>query len=252
MFVPDRVGLAGDEPMAMPLARRSGRLTAIAIDITARRVAWVCLSGYTMWSGCSAGLSCPDEAGTGTAAPLPGTAQLQENAMKPSRVAIVVLATLALLTPRLPADDKSDRAEALEAIKKLKGTVVSTTPLSVSFDNKGITDDDLVPLQKLPDLQELYLRKCKITDKGLEKLAGFTKLTILNLGNTAVTDKGLEQLKGLTRLQNLNLVGTQVTDEGLAHLKDLKELRVLETKGSKVTPAGIAELKKSLPKLVVR
>jgi len=172
--------------------------------------------------------------------------------MKEFRVAILVLAGLTLITPRLPADDKSDRAEALDAIKKLKGTVVSTTPLSVSFDNKGITDDDLVPLQKLPDLQELYLRKCKITDKGLEKLAGLNRLTILNLRDTGVTDKGLEQLKGMTKLQNLNLVGTQVTDDGLAQLKDFKDLRVLEVKGSKVTQAGIAELKKSLPKLVVR
>jgi hypothetical protein len=61
--------------------------------------------------------------------------KLQENAMKRSRVVVLVLAALALLAPRLPADEKSDRNEALEAIKKLKGIVVSTTPLSVSFDN---------------------------------------------------------------------------------------------------------------------
>jgi Leucine-rich repeat (LRR) protein len=177
--------------------------------------------------------------------------ELQENAVKRSRVAVLVLATLALLTSRLSADDKSERDQALEEIKKLKGTVVDF-PFSVSFDGKGVTDDDLVHLQKLPDLEAVYLRKCKVTDKGLEKLAGLTKLKYLYLGQTAVTDKGLEQLKGLTKLESLSLVGTQVTDTGLAQLKDLRGLRVLEIKDTKVTEAGVTELKKSLPNLVVR
>ncbi len=162
--------------------------------------------------------------------------------MKLSRVAALVLPALALLTSRLPADDKSEREQALAEIKKLKGTVVNV-PFSV---------DDLVHLRKLPDLAAVYLRKCKVTDKGLEKLAGLTRLKYLYLGQTSVTDKGLEHLKGMSQLQSLSLVGTQVTDAGLANLKDLRELRVLEIKDTKVTNAGVAELKKSLPNLVVR
>jgi Leucine-rich repeat (LRR) protein len=171
--------------------------------------------------------------------------------MKPSNVAALAFFVLAVLTPTLLADDKSERDQALAEIKKLKGTVVDL-PFSVSFDNKGVTDDDLDCLQKLPDLEAVYLRKCKVTDKGLEKLAGLTKLKYLFLGQTSVTDKGLESLKGMTKLQTLSLVGTQVTDSGLAQLKGLGSLRVLEIKGSKVTDAGVADLKKALPDLVVR
>jgi Leucine-rich repeat (LRR) protein len=171
--------------------------------------------------------------------------------MKASFLAGPALTALVLFTAQSAADDKSDREQALAEVKKLKGTIVNF-PFSVSFDGKGVTDDDLAVLQKLPDLEGLYLRRCKITDKGLEKIAGLTKMKLLYLGQTPVTDKGLESLKGMTKLQSLSLVGTQVTDVGLAQLKGLTELRVLETKNTMVTPAGVAELKKSLPNLTVR
>jgi len=171
--------------------------------------------------------------------------------MKLSSVTPLMVATLALLTAELSAQANGERDRALAEISKLGGTVVPI-PFSVSFDGKGVTDDALAHLQKLPDLEAVYLRKCKVTDKGLEKLGGLSKLKYLYLGQTSVTDKGLEHLKGLTKLQSLSLVGTQVTDEGLAHLKGLGALRVLAITNTKVTDAGVAELKKSLPKLVVR
>ncbi len=171
--------------------------------------------------------------------------------MKRSLLSPLVLFPLALLTPWVSAQDKSERDQALAAVKALRGTVIKF-PFSISFDGKGITDDDLLVLQKLPDLQGLYLRRCKITDKGLERLQGLTKLKYLYLGNTAVTDKGLEYLQGMSRLESLSLVGTQVTDAGLAHLKGLSSLHVLELNKTRVTEAGIADLKKSLPNLVTR
>ena len=54
----------------------------------------------------------------------------------------LVFSGAALLVAPLWADEKSDKEQALEQVKKLKGTVVDF-PFSVSFDNKGIADDDL-------------------------------------------------------------------------------------------------------------
>jgi hypothetical protein len=170
--------------------------------------------------------------------------------MKWLAMSALVLAALNLLPSGLLAQG-SEKDQALAEVKKLGGTVIQF-PFSVSFDNKGVTDDDLAHLQKLPDLEGIYLRKCKITDKGLEKLAELTKMKFLYLNDTSVTDKGLESLKKMSKLEALSLMGTQVTDEGLVHLKGLTALRTLEIKGSKVTDAGVNELKKSLPKLVVR
>jgi hypothetical protein len=171
--------------------------------------------------------------------------------MKRSILFTLSLCSLVILATRLPADDKADKEKALEEVKKLKGTVVNF-PFSISFDGKGITDDDLACVEKIPDLEGIYLRKCKVTDKGLEHLKDLTKMKILFLNDNPVTDKGLEQLKKMTKLENLNLSGTQITDEGLGHLKDLKGLKILEVKKTKVTDTGIADLKKALPDLLVR
>lgn len=171
--------------------------------------------------------------------------------MKPLSVAFVMLAALVLLAAEVCARGTGEKDQVLAENKRLGGTVVKF-PFSISFDGKGVGDDAMVHLQKLTDLEGIYLRKCKVTDKGLEKLRDLTKLKYLYLGQTSVTDKGLAHLKRLTVLQALSLVGTQVTDQGLVHLKGLTSLRTLEVKDSKVTDAGVAELKKSLPKLVVR
>jgi hypothetical protein len=177
---------------------------------------------------------------------------IQENAMKAHHLALLVLTALALLASRLPADGNTEKQQAIAEIKRLNGTLIGMLPDGVSFDNKGVTDDDLVHLQKLPDLTGVYLRNCKITDTGLEKLAGLTKLKFLYLGGTQVTDKGLEHLKGLASLKSLSLNDTQVTDAGLTHLTRLPALIVLEIKGTRVTDAGVNELKKTFPRLTVR
>jgi len=170
--------------------------------------------------------------------------------MKLSRLAVLALALAALLPSWLRA--RGEREDALAEVQKHGGTVVGF-PFSISFDGKDVSDDDLVCLKKLPDLEGLYLRKCgKVTDKGMESLAGLTKMKYLFLNGTGVTDKGLAQLKGMQNLQTLSIQGTQVTDEGLKNLKDLRSLQVLETRNSKVTREGIAELKKSMPRLTVR
>jgi hypothetical protein len=174
-----------------------------------------------------------------------------DNIMKPFGITVLILTAGNLVASGLFAQGASEKDQALAEIKKLGGTVVSF-PFSVSFDGKGVTDDALVHVQKLSDIEGLYLRKCKVTDKGLEKLAKLTKLKYLYLNATAVSDVGLEHLENMRSLQALSLVRTQVTDEGLAHLKGLSALRTLEIKGTRVTDAGVATLKKSLPKLVVR
>ena len=59
----------------------------------------------------------------------------------------------------------------------------------------------------------------KVTDDGLVHLKGLTNLQFLSLSRTKVTDAGLVHLKGLTKLQYLHLSDTKVTDEGVKKLK---------------------------------
>jgi len=133
---------------------------------------------------------------------------------------------------------------------------------------RQFTDADLVHLEGLASLEQLYLSGTQVTGAGLVHLKGLTNLRILNLqwtpqftdaglvhleglasleqlylSGTQVTGAGLVHLKGLNNLRGLNLSGTQVTDAGLEHLKGLNDLHVLNLSGTQVTDAGLEHLK---------
>ena len=58
-------------------------------------------------------------------------------------------------------------------------------------DVEGISDEGLVQIAGLVELQKLYLGHTKITDAGLEHLARLTNLRSLDVRHTAVTNSGL-------------------------------------------------------------
>ena len=86
----------------------------------------------------------------------------------------------------------------------------------------------------------------RVTDEGLVDLKGLTNLQKLTLTATKITDAGLVHLKGMTNLDYLDLLETKVTDTGLVHLKGLNKLVSLLLP-AQVTDAAVTELKKALP-----
>lgn len=58
-----------------------------------------------------------------------------------------------------------------------------------------VTDDELVHLEELTQLQVLHLDRTQITDAGLVHLKGLTQLQWLLLGRTQVTRAGLADLR---------------------------------------------------------
>ena len=115
-----------------------------------------------------------------------------------------------------------------------------------------VTDDRLVHLKELTELESLGLNFTRITDAGLVHLKGLTELKELDLEGTRVSDAGLEHLQGLNGLENLNLGRTQVTDAGLVHLKNQVHLEWLWLQGTGVTDAGVDELQQALPNCTIR
>lgn len=124
---------------------------------------------------------------------------------------------------------ETSEATSIAYFKKLGGTVTidEQSPgkpvIGLVLYGTNITDDRLVSLNGLTELQELILLK------------------------TRVTDDGLVHLKGLTRLRKLNLRSSKVTDAGLIHLKGLTSLQFLWLNRTKVTRVGIEKLQKALP-----
>jgi hypothetical protein len=99
------------------------------------------------------------------------------------------------------------------------------------------TDEAIVEVGVLTQLERLQLVGRFISDGELAHLKGLTKLS--NLCLYAVSDAGMAHLTGLTKLKILMISGPQVTDAGLAHLKGLSNLTCLQLSSTPVTDAGL-------------
>jgi Leucine-rich repeat (LRR) protein len=119
------------------------------------------------------------------------------------------------------------------------------------FSRESFIDKDLVCLENMKNLQELFLHPNKdITDKGLINLQGLTNLRRLGLSNAKLTDEGLAYLKNMKKLDYLS-IGGDFTEKGLEHLKGLKSLQYLYIRPERGIPnRAVRDLKKSLPYLV--
>jgi len=114
--------------------------------------------------------------------------------------------------------------------------------LDGGLDN-ALTDDGLIHLRGLTNLEQLMLGSGKVTDAGMPHIARLKKLEILNLWGTGIGDAGLARLRGLRNLRELTLNGTRITDAGIETLRGMKSLRVLGLAGTRVTDAGLTGLR---------
>lgn len=101
---------------------------------------------------------------------------------------------------------------------------------------------------QIPNLTELSLADCSLSDDAVGPLTSAKKLTLLNLAeNDQLTDAGIGKLTAMTNLTRLELNFTQLTDDGLMELAALKQLEHLEVSYTRVTPAGVERFRKANP-----
>ena len=118
------------------------------------------------------------------------------------------------------------------------------------FDS-NINGTGIAHLSALPSLERLYLQRAKLTDVGLQSISRLKNLRELALsGNREISNAGLKSLAVLHRLESLSLMNCWgLTDECLIHLESLTNLTSLRTAGSRITPGAEKVLRKKLPKL---
>lgn len=95
-----------------------------------------------------------------------------------------------------------------EEIKKAGG-IVKVEP---TWLGKLLRDDSLV------SVTEVWLAGLSVTDDVLVHLQGLRQLEWLHLNDTKATDDVLVHLQGLSQLQRLSLNNTNVTDQGVKKL----------------------------------
>ena len=118
---------------------------------------------------------------------------------------------------------------------------ISVTAKSVSLANRGLTNEDILPLAKLTELESASLNGNKITD--IKVLSGLTHLTTLNLADNQITD--ISALSNLPNLRILYLDGNKITD--FTPLYGLKNLRMLSIRNISIKEKTLQELKAALP-----
>jgi hypothetical protein len=108
--------------------------------------------------------------------------------------------------------------------------------------SRGITDEGLRNLARLPRLRTLQLGGAPIGDRALETLGRVGSLETLGLAWTRITDAGVAHLAGCDRLRVVDLTGTATGDGAIRALRGKPALRHFRS-GEQVTDAGLAEFR---------
>lgn len=118
------------------------------------------------------------------------------------------------------------------------------------------TANHLAQLPALPQVESLNLHSCSgMSDRDLVHLQKFPKLKKLHFRRASpINDEGLILISRLTNLEELVLLrcAGAVSETGLAELQNLPQLKEVWVTVSDMTPANVALLKALLPNATVR
>jgi Leucine-rich repeat (LRR) protein len=140
---------------------------------------------------------------------------------------------------RLPALNPSGQATD-ELLARLS-LIDHLTSLDLS-GSKALTATGLRALARMPQLRELNLSGCQVTDDGLAVLRHLPALERVALAWTPITDAGVEHLAACERLRSVDLSGTGCGDGALRALAGKGALADLRS-GNNVTDDGLALLR---------
>lgn len=132
------------------------------------------------------------------------------------------------IEPQQPMSNK-DWEDIVAVVEELRLTAINS--------HNQIGDEDLEKLSYLYEVTSLDLSGSQfVTDKGLQHLARMPQLRELRLSDCAVTDRGLEVLQHLRELRVFQMCWQNgVTDNGIANLRHCEQLEEVDLLG---TPAG--------------
>jgi hypothetical protein len=143
-----------------------------------------------------------------------------------------------------------------------------------SEDDMGttlVTDETLLKLATMRNLQEIVVPYSAVTDSGAETLSHFTAMRTLNLSDAKVTRIGIERLERMPALEKLYLAGkglddsvaetisrmrnltdlslreTKITDKSIPFLEQLSRLKYIDIFGTDISEEGYRRLKGKLP-----
>ncbi len=112
----------------------------------------------------------------------------------------------------------------------------------VDASELDIDDQDLAALNSLSKLEDLVLRRTKISDEGFGHLSTLKNLAYLDLEETKITGAGFRWLSELVNLRCLRLDATRIHATGLEHLEPLPQLASLWLRRTKLAQSQLRSL----------
>lgn len=139
-----------------------------------------------------------------------------------------------------PSAGLSAEGQMTDAMLADVSRVETITALGLS-GSKGVTDEGMRHLARLPALKDLDLSGTSVTDTGLQVLRSLPRLRTISLAWTRVTDEGVGALEHCEELEHVNLASTGAGDGGLRALAGKRKLHHLVIA---LTDAGLPLLHK--------
>ena len=139
-----------------------------------------------------------------------------------------LVAILSVFVPNAQTED-SPSVKALSALEKLGGWYdrdgqgPGGPVVRLDLLTKEINDTHLRYLKDLPTVRKLWLSP-NISDQGLLELKCLKDLQMLYLSYSRITDNGFQALQQLSSIRELYVDNTQVTDVGLRALSGMRQL----------------------------
>jgi hypothetical protein len=105
--------------------------------------------------------------------------------------------------------------------------------------SRHLTDDGLLQLARMPQVEHLDLGGTGITDRGLAVLRHLPRLRVFEmLWHGGISDAGIAHLRDCDRLERVDLMGSATGDGAIEALQRKPHLRLFQT-GRLVTDAGL-------------
>lgn len=153
-----------------------------------------------------------------------------------------------------PIVDSQAQAAAIAVIEHVGGKVERDPQLAGQpvvyidfYRNKRVTNADLATLEAFTQIRKLRLSHTRISDDGLMHLKGLRQLETVYFENNPITDAGLDHLRELPNLRELGLSGTKVTLDGLLRLDEFPKIQVLFLRRLGLSRTNVDKLQQALP-----
>ena len=143
------------------------------------------------------------------------------------------------------AADLDLRKATVDAVLLEKITGLSSLR-SINLADTGFSEALLSPLKAAaPNIINLDLRGCQISDAAMPQIAEFKALKVLAFDDLWISNIGLTHLLPLTDLEELYLAATIVDDEAISTVARFSKLRKLRLARTSVGDAALESLKNS-------